>query len=97
MSNKLIDANSPEFLARVDTLSKLVNANIARYEDSPQVIIPVLQRLLVVSIASETFHLAPKEVLRNAIKSFRGGLIEAQEKMKIALAQLDAREAQGEE
>lgn len=83
----MLDANSPEFLRRVDSLSKVVNATVARMEDNPSIIIPVLMRLLAVTIVSETTHVSWPEARAQSVIAFRRSLATAKDFLQTIQAQ----------
>lgn len=80
----MIDTNSPDFLRRVDQLSKIVNAAIGRIEDDPAIILPTLYRQLAITIVTEVPG-ERKKVISYSMRALREQLKDAYAKLDIAL------------
>lgn len=59
----MIDTNSPEYLRRVDTLTKVIRSRIEAIDNDPDISIPSLLRLLVVFVASEFHGKYPNDII----------------------------------
>jgi hypothetical protein len=84
----MLDANSAEFAARVDSLTKRLNGFINLTEDNAAILIAVLMRQLCVTVASETCYRNPREVRVEMARSLRQNLAEAQHLMALHLSTL---------
>lgn len=92
----MLDANSPEFLRRVDTLTKVVNKNIQLIDSDPVIVIPTLMRLLCVTLVSEYItdvtigRFRWRDVRVNAFAAFKQSLDQAIDFAKQAISSLPA-------
>jgi predicted nucleotide-binding protein (sugar kinase/HSP70/actin superfamily) len=92
----MLDANSPEFLRRVDTLTKVVNKNIQMIDNDPVIVLATLFRLTAVTFVSERWPEHRQPLIGIAMHAMAEQVHDAYDKMEAVAAALPSNDEESQ-